>query len=839
MLLAHRRVDLDGNVFEQSLEEHLISVSNMASEIGNKVGLKYFMKLAGFLHDAGKSDRIFQSYLIKEVKRQVNHSSAGALFINDYIQKSSLLNDIYKTKGIFVYFIDILSYIILAHHGLFDIITFGTTENRIDLRLNYNNEDEYYYKEDVFPFIQNIIKNSLVFVNTSFDDLIMEAYSEFKLIYIKLSNLSKNNRNLENSKEEREYYISCFVRLCLSILKEADVYDSANAFYDKKQKLWSKTEKKEIWDFAYQNIENIYNNYKKVENITSLNRVRTKLADSASVSAHEYNNGIYKLELPTGAGKTKLGLRYAITNAKHFSRDRVFYITAYLSVLEQNAKEIKSILLMDDEILEHHSNFIDDSENYLEHEDDYNEYLNSSYLKESWESPIILTTMVQFLNTLFKEKSSNIRRFCKLINSVILIDEVQSLPIKVLSNFNLMMNFMKTIMSCNIVHCTATQPVLDSIAMNYQIYYGDENCQKQNIALIEDKDCFNRVDFYNLTGNDAQRKLSNDDLNYYIEKELLVFDSCLIVLNTKKAVSELFEHLKHAFSDVEMIYLTTNLCAAHRLNVISRIKEKLIMNRTSKFKKKMICVSTQLIEAGVDLDFDIVFRSMAGIDSIIQCAGRCNREGKLVINGKSYRGKLFIFKYIGESLLNLPDIKSSVDATEYALRKIKEHHDDCKISIEKLQNPYFNKYYLSNKKKMDYFDNRRDCTLVEELGVNSLDRQSYLLSKNKKRNHMLFQAFKSAAESFHLIDDKTTSVIVPYMNEQLLNDLDLKIKEKDYRGVKRILKELQRYCVNIYMTSKVEPYIYKNDEFDIYFLLKDYYKEDKGVCMDGLVDYIL
>jgi CRISPR-associated endonuclease/helicase Cas3 len=534
-----------------------------------------------------------------------------------------------------------------------------------------------------------------------------------------------------------------------------------------------------------------------------------------------------------------LSLRYSITNAKEHNRNRVFYVTAFLTVLEQNAADIRSILLMDDVILEHHSNFVEDTDIIFENEYDKAEYNPQAYLKESWENPIILTTMVQFLNTLFKERASNIRRFCKLINSVIIIDEVQSLPLKVLSNFNLMMNFMKEIMHCNIVHCTATQPVLDSKAMTYPIYYGNEEDQFASIINIETKllECFHRVDFYNLTGNNANLLLSTEKISDYIQKELMLFNTCLVVLNTKAAVLKLYDYLIKNISGVEVIYLTTNLCAAHRLNVISSMKEKLKYNRNESGQHKLICVSTQLIEAGVDVDFDIVFRSLSGVDSIIQCAGRCNREGKLEFEGKMVHGKLFIMRYSEENLSYLPDIKASVDATEYAIRSVVEQEDDS-LTIERLQLPYFNKYYISNRDKLDYVDMKKGSNMVEELGKNDPDRYAYTIAKKPNKKHMMFQAFLRAAENFHLIDEGTTAIIVPYQNQELLQNLHLAMNKKDYRRIKEILKKLQRYSVNVYLSPKLEPYIYKNEEYNIYFLSEPYYHENKGISTVGLADLI-
>ncbi|MGF7143381.1 CRISPR-associated endonuclease/helicase Cas3 [Anaerotaenia torta] len=843
MLLAHREASSDGNFLEQPLDEHLYETGKRAGEIGSEIGLKALMELAGYIHDVGKSDRKFQGYICGTKKQQVNHSSAGGRILEDMISYDQEFNEVRSSKS-FRYFQEILTYIIFAHHGIFDQINNSGMEHNTDLRFRYDEDGDYHYREDVIPFVQHFDSELQKKGEASLTELIRDAYEEFKRVYADIVSLAAKNSDKESRMEEKEYYIACLTRLCLSILKEADIYDSVNAFHHPKQHLWRSEERIKIWEEASQRIETIYQKYASNSEASDINKARNILADLAKSAAEISDSGIFKLELPTGAGKTKAGLRYALTNAREYKRNRVFYITAYLSVLEQNAEDIKDVIKHDEVVLEHHSNMTEESEQEAEGEEDRDDYEYKTYLKDSWESPIILTTMVQFFNTLFKERASNIRRFCKLINSVVIIDEVQSLPLKVLSNFNLMMNFMKTVMRCNIVHCTATQPVLDNAAMKYRIYYGDSGDNKATIVNKEQNslECFRRVDFYNLTGRDARSVISTKQISSLIAAKLEVFDSCLVVLNTKSAVAKLCDYLEDNLPETEIIYLTTNMCAANRLDIISDMKVKLRQNREECAHKKVVCVSTQLIEAGVDVDFDVVFRSLAGIDSLIQCAGRCNREGKLMLDGKYVHGKLYIIRYVEENLLKLPDIKVTADASEYAIRTRKgaEGAKDDAIEIGTLQEPYFNKYYVENKNKLHYTDLKRNSSMLEELGRNTPDRDAYhLMGKPGNQNPVLFQAFRRAAENFELIGQEMTGVIVAYKNQDLLDKLEQAMEKANYVEVKKLLQQLQRYTINLYTSPKNQPYITENKDFNIYILQKEYYNGKRGVVMDRLADLIV
>jgi|LSQX01.1.fsa_nt_gb CRISPR-associated endonuclease/helicase Cas3 len=847
-ILARIEENQFGEVKKQSLTDHLLEVGRIAGELGDTVGLKYMMMQIGFLHDMGKADSIFQDYLRGLNNKKVDHSSAGAKLWAHILTNTKDYGNDFRFK----YYKEVILYVIQSHHGLFDVTNMDNRKNRSFERLNYNDADGYHFNEEVVPYYNYLNDYLIQHKKYSINDLVDKGFMEFNLIFDKLKQMAKSNPSATLHKDiylsEFNYYISCLVRLCLSILKEADIYDSANIFEKEKQKIWTKSELQDVWNDGSSKIEKIYKEYSQEDNPSELNIIRTEMADMAKCFAFNHRDGIFQLEMPTGGGKTKSSFRYALTNAKTFNKNRIFYITAFLSVLEQNANEIKEIISNDSIILEHHSNLLLEEEKYDEQIKYNEEQRILNYLKESWEAPIVLTTMVQFCNTLYKGQASQIRRFCKLIDSVIIIDEVQSLPLKVIYNFNLMMNFMKNIMHCNVVHCTATQPLLDSKALSYPVHYGDTN--SINHSIIEknlvNKSCFDRVEYYNLTGKNATKKMSTADIINHVDNSLKDFSSCLIVLNTKKAVKTLYEKFSLKTPDVKVVYLTTNLCAAHRLEIIQDIKSFLIQNRNNKSQKKLICISTQLIEAGVDLDFDCVYRSMAGIDSLVQCAGRCNREGKLSINGKHIQGRIYIINYDVENLGNLRDIKQTVDTSEEAIRSMNIIDESAEISLDEIKSYYFNKYYKQNERILYYWSNKSNENMIDQLSLNRNSRAEYRLLHHTKYTYQLAQSFRTAADSFDLIRQDTVGVIVYYKNDDLIEQLYLAISNRDSYKISMLLKKLQRTTVNVYNNEKLKPYVSNmlSKEFaygngQILLLEKHNYNDHMGIVTEGLADLII
>lgn len=848
-ILAHQEENEQGDKKQQSLLEHLLEVGKYAGRLGDTVGIRYLMMQVGFLHDIGKADRNFQYYLKNGSCKLVDHSSAGAKLWLQILSSIDRFNE-YNNIAVFQYYKEIIFYLIQSHHGLFDIIDKDTMKNRSIERLNYDVLEKYNFNDDVLSYY-NYFNNYLLHnENYTIEDLAWNGFEEFRVILEKLKQMSRSNPLAFSDKSvflhEFNYYISCFVRLCLSILKEADIYDSANVFEGDKQKIWEPKDLQDIWLDGFSKVEKLYEVYENEINPSELNYTRTEMSIAAKQFAYKHKEGIFQLEMPTGAGKTKTSLRYAFTNAITYNKRRIFYITAFLSVLEQNANEIKHIISNDSVILEHHSNIIMGEEKYDDELKYDKEYRMINYLKESWEAPIILTTMVQLCNTFFKGQANQIRRFCKLIDSVIIIDEVQSLPLKVIYNFNLMINFMKNIMHCNIVHCTATQPIFNSESIKYPVYYGDTN--SNNYKIIENnlikRTCFDRVVYYNLTGKRATNKLSTLDLVHHIGNTLMEFNSCLIVLNTKKAVRALYDALSEQLSNVKVIYLTTNLCAAHRLEKIEDMKQILINNRKDKSKLKLVCISTQLIEAGVDLDFDCVYRSIAGIDSLVQCAGRCNREGKLTKDGQFIKGKIYIINYEMENLANLQDIKQTVNASEEAIRSMKIIDEEEPISLDEIKSYYFNKYYKQNENKMCYWYTKDGNNMVEELSINKKKRKEYKIYNHTEYPFRLAQGFRTAADNFELIKQDTIGLIVHYKNEELIEQLYLAVGKDDNFEISRLLKELQRTTVNVYFNEKLKGYVHnildkKAKNGQIWILDQYYYDEELGIVTEELADFIV
>lgn len=845
-LLAHYDKDCPGK--KQLLLEHLLNVAIKSKDLGAEIKLESASELIGLLHDFGKWEDKFQSYIRGEYAGRVDHSSAGGIiveYIANQVYKKYNIKDLLESEGIkegvWNLYGEILQYPILAHHGLYDIID-NNLEYRTGIRLNPKKEDKENFIKRNLEFLNLLNAEYINLSNKSIYDLYHKGFKEFTKVYEILMAIAPRARST-SGRDERirrrktlDFYYGALTRLLLSILKDADIYDSSNYYREDKDKAYSQDELNNIWVEMGQSIEDLYEGFGKKENKSELDFIRTKMANEAYDFSRKYDKGAYKLDMPVGSGKTFTSLRYSIGNAEKFNKKRVFYCTAFLSVLEQNATSIKEVL-GDKYILEHHSNIIQDCEG-SEEEQDKREYEVSEYLKESWESPIILTTLVQLTNTMFKHRASNIRRFSKLINSVIIIDEIQSLPTKAIYNFNLMTNFLTNIMGCIIVHSTATPPGLDNNeALDYPCNYGSESGNTSIIKPMEEIDTFARVDYYSLLGEGVDTSLNNEELVEHIKNQLEEEKSALVVLNTKKAVGNLYEVLKEDVKlqeeNVELIYLTTNQCPNHRLEIIANMKKRLKDLRSSLDKRKIICVSTKLVEAGVDIDFDIAYRSLAGIDSIIQVGGRCNREGK-----KLSKGKLFIFEYEDENLNYLPDIKKQISATKTALVILsKDGLIDGKIDIEKARDYYFRKLYLNAKNEgnhLEYMLVNNNDTILNLLTSNPKMKGNYEVNTGERIHFQLRQSFKTAAMEFDLIKENTIAVIVPYKNENAINRLYEAIESNNYYDIKIELQRLQPYTINIRDVKEYESYITRELDGEILILSKEAYDHKVGLIKGEL-----
>lgn len=833
-IIAHKN-----NEEIQLLSDHLSNVSKIAGRIGEKIDMKNIAVLVSLLHDLGKADRNFQKYIYENTNEHINHSSAGARYLLEKIKK--IINQNLDRKKEWLLFLEILEYVIFSHHGLYDVIS-KEGESRTKNRRNYDDKKEssdrkYYYEEDVKKYAENL--ESLL--NINFDEHILNAFKEFEAINKKINKVldseeieiidedieNKDEKIKEIRKIKRYFYYHCTVRLILSILKEADISDTVNVFAEEKIAEINEKEIMELWNNIENNVENKYRKFEKSGSDMPINRVRKKLSEEAKKRGKTDTAGVYRLELPTGSGKTLTSFRYAVEQAKHQKKDRIIYVTAFLSVLEQNAEEIKKIVKNDECILEHHSNALEENEYYgEEYGEKYKEMIKRQHLLNSWDSPVILTTMVQFYNTLFKGKASNIRRFSKLINSVVIVDEVQSLPKKTVYISNLMTNFMKYFMNCTIVHCTATQPCFDDKILEHRVLYGNKKNENSDIVSmkIEEKSVFDRVKIYNKSGKGGSIITGTKELAEFIAEIYEKEGSILVILNTKKAVKKIYDNLKEKLesSDKNLYYLSTNMCAAHRLDKIKEIKEKLSKN------EKIVCVSTQLIEAGVDVDFNTVIRSMTGIDSMIQSIGRCNREGKLE------KGNFYIVNYSEEEFKYLKEIKKSAESASKILEENIEKIDD-------LRERYYRGYYINNTAELRYNIEKTPLNLLSLLSENSNFRSEYKKMQGKSyNNYNIAQSFKTAATVFNLIDSETTPIIVNYdkNSDKLIGELKEAMKYYKISVIKSLLKKLQRYTINIFDIKKVERFLDIHREYGVYILLDDYYRET-GIETEELTTLII
>lgn len=810
MLIAHK--DSLGN--KQLLIEHSLNVACGCYKLGEDLGIRYMALIIGLLHDIGKADSYFQDMIQGKTKDKVVHSSAGAKYIFNIFKNLCIKDNKYRNL-VFLSYIEILMYVIESHHGVFDVIDFGKEyPNNIYSRIKYDNRNSNYNYSDVEKFSETIEKEVIEEYGFNLEELILQGYIEYQNIYKKLG-----ETNLNPKKNEFHFYNHCLIRLLLSILKNEDIFDTINAYNPIIQKT-SLSTKNQMINFYYQMIEEEYASYPTPT--SNINKVRSDISNQIRTRYDSDTNGIYRLDLPTGAGKTKVSLLYSLHQMKNNNRKRMFYIAPYLSILEQNAQEIKKTLKNDKYILEHHSNISENPNQTSSYDDTDSKDAIKEYIKDTWDQLIVLSSMVQFTNTLFKSKSANIRRFYNLSQSVIVLDEVHSLPAELTHVFNLMLNFISKVMNSNIILCSATQPSLDHSYLKYKLSYGGSLGEDANLITLDDQqeDIFKRT-IVNIVN--SGRSSSVEDIYLRVKEK---FDkSTLIILNTKSSVEKLYNLFKsEGYIDDNLYYLTTNMCPKHRLDIIEEIRLKL------KDDKPIILISTSLIEAGIDLDFNILYRSFAGIDSIVQAMGRCNREGKLLYG----QVNLININNKEENLDMLPSIKQRKQIAEQLL-KDKEGFD-----INILNYAYFSKLY-ANSNNLDFkLDNGHD--LLDILSINKEARSTMDLKG------INFQAIKEASNKFNLIDNKTIPVIVYYKESALLIEELIKvIREFDnFKGdidkikdIKYLLKQLQPYTINIYSTRDIDDKLINIEgfeNFDIKILNESNYDENVGLSKESSLD---
>lgn len=553
---------------------------------------------------------------------------------------------------------------------------------------------------------------------------------------------------------------------------------------------------------------------------------RKRISDYC-LSASSRERGVFTLTVPTGGGKTLASLRFALNHARwHEGKggfDRIFYIVPYTSIIDQNAGIARSVLEREGEegqvVLECHSNLSPERETW-----------RGKILSENWDAPIVFTTSVQFLEALFEGGTRSVRRLHQLTRSIIIFDEIQTLPVRVVHMFCNALNFLVDHCQSTTVLCTATQPLLNKVKPEFgALGYSSENEIVPDVSKLFDD--FRRVAFFDCRKPGGY---SNEEMAQLVIEEQKRSNTVLLVVNTTKVAKDVYKLVAERFENT--IHLSAKMCNAHRTVALEGIREAL----GCKPQRPLICISTQVIEAGVDVDFGAGIRSMAGLDSAAQTAGRINRHGLRGV------GRVPLINSNEETIDLIDEIKEGSEAAKRVLDERRASLDNIEgwqISPELLTG-YFRDYFYRRADSMRYpvggreAGHERPDTLLNMLSMNT-----FAVGEIKKKQAEgspdlpLKQSFATVGRLFRAIDAPVRSIIVPYQRgEELIAELCSAFDP--VKGMK-ILREAQRFAVNVYPNEfeKLcnENAIYEirpldgEDALGLWALREEYYCEMTGL----------
>lgn len=685
-----------------SLDDHLRCVAQNAAEFAKVFGSDDWAYIAGLWHDLGKYHPEFQSYIrenseahiLGEVSRKgrVNHSSAGALYAIEKFDKIGR----------------IIAYLIAGHHtGLLDWV--GTEPSgKTCLRERLADEEE-----------------------------------KKRLDALTVINLPALNQLCPSSRPPAgvtsEFGHSLWVRMLFSCLVDADFLDT-EAFMNE--------QKNDLRKRAFSSLAELQGKLNKhlcsfADKQGELNALRTNILALCREKAEE-RSGLFSLTVPTGGGKTLSSMAFALDHALKHGKSRIIYVIPYTSIIEQNAKVFKDIF-GEENVVEHHSNFDDGSV----------EDSRSRLACENWDAPIIVTTNVQFFESLFAARTSRVRKLHNIVNSVVILDEAQLLPVDLLLPTLKAIEQLVLAYKTSLVFCTATQPALTSSSAVPDIKKHGLN---DVLEIVDDpvglSNKLERVTYH--FPEDFNQPSEWED----IAQEMRAYNRVLCIVNRRDDARDLYKILKQQDGDEGLYHLSALMCPAHRKKLISEIKKRIKDENLS-----TRVVSTQLIEAGVDIDFPVVYRALAGLDSIAQAAGRCNREGKLGHKG----GQVFVF--VPPKPAPMGTLRKAESAGKSVLLIAKENEEQS-VSLDMFKR-FFDSYYND---------------------INSLDKNGILA--DLKSDCFQFE-FQAAAKKYKIIDETANaSIIAPYKPEydEIQKWLDILKNEPQARWVYR---KLQPYTITI------------------------------------------
>lgn len=751
---------------KQTVQQHLLSVSDITGQLANKIGLKEAGELIGLLHDFGKYSQSFQNYIqsateilnpdldddfvdANALKGKIDHSSAGAQWI--WQQLSPRLN------GLGALCAQVMALCVASHHsGLIDCLKPEGADGFMD-RMKKSDENTHLSECKLNADTLILDKASAIADTPLLKNMCMQLQAV----------LRPEQHNQIISEKIKCFYLGFWTRLLFSCLIDADRIDSAD--FERPLNKKHRRNSPVNWSLAVDRVESFVDALKVRHKV---DEIRRDISDRCKAKASG-TQGIYTLTVPTGGGKTYASLRFALHHAQAHGLDRIIYIVPYTTIIEQNAKAIRAVVEREGDdfpwVLEHHSNLEPEQQTW-----------RSKLVAENWDSPIVLTTMVQFLETLFSGGTRGVRRMHQLANSVIVFDEIQTLPINCTHLFCNALNFLATHTKTTAVLCTATQPLLHRLKNTEkgQLFIPVEN------ELVHDVDrLFQQLERVKIKNKVRVNGWSKQEIAKLALDELSEKGSCLVIVNTKAWAQKLYEACTKEVEEESIFHLSTSQCPAHRQIILAQVRSRLDHNLP------VLCISTQLIEAGVDVDFASVIRFLAGLDSVAQAAGRCNRNGERDIS------EVHLLNPDQEPIDTLVDIKVG----QQKMRRILGESADDDLLTPAVMEKYFDYYFYSRAEEMDYQLSEKQAARTDSLLNLLSDNPKNIISNRQSALPMLRQSFMTAGKAFKAIDAPTESVIVPYgEGKQLIIDLGDQESDFDVARYYTLLKKAQKFSVNVF-----------------------------------------
>lgn len=670
----------------QTMKEHSFGVGKLMREFALSESFADLYEYCGLIHDMGKYSDSFQKYIAGDSQTKVQHAIFGSIF--------ALENKLTE-----------VALPVFGHHAGLP----NNSEMRQKIMVEQNTGEET--MKVSFKKWSN---------DTGCDIVRPEDKTFWELSDVLLQEL--------------------FVRMLFSSLVDADSLDTERHFWEEKffTRKSSPFNADEMLGQLQERLKEFEDDNKK-KGLT-INRLRNEVRLFAESKAN-LPQGCFSLTLPTGLGKTLCSLSWALHHAQyHRNIKRIIVVLPFINIIEQTAEELKKVFKSGDYVLEHHSNVV-----YTK--DDSNEEFNSKQLAtENWDYAIIITTAVQFFESLFSNKRSHCRKLHNIQDSIIIFDEIQTLPLNVTAPTLTMLDNLQSLCRCSILFCTATQP-------DFRTRLGFNGINHIEPLVKDPKHVFEKT-----------RRVTYHPINNYNEipiseladSVLRKGKSALVVFNTKKKAQQFYNEVKGC-NDYYLFHLSTNMCPRHRKETIRNIKQVLIEG------KDIIVSSTQLIEAGVDMDFPAVYREIAPLESIIQSAGRCNREGQLKDEmGMMIDGDVYLFALI----------------------------DSCQPSKEyRSWAEFANLLYKGNEEMLyahDFY-----AYYYRKLVENFANTDKFQITDDRRLLN-----FQDVADKYKIIDNSTQAIFVFKYNKES-RKLYNRIKDQDFL-TKQDRQEVAQYCVQVY-----------------------------------------